>query len=201
MRANFASRTLTTRPQRDLLNAGAQRADDGDKVTVAFSNPILTLQNATHVLITTAARSVPEQLQQIDLKGPTLAVSPLGTSITLTVVRAAHGDGLANVGYIDATEYDLGDVTVPGDFDGIRVGEIALTPLGIASLTVRSLAVSGLLRSRHYLAPSRRAPRATSPAVSFLYGRGRYRRAILPLEAALRARLAASRSAARWSAV
>src|SRR4051794_28894037 len=82
---------------------------DGDAVTVKFTKPILSAGNVGHVLVTTAIDATHDQLQRIDLTVMDVAMVPKGTGITVTAKPgAAVGDGLANVGYINATGFDLG---------------------------------------------------------------------------------------------
>jgi hypothetical protein len=54
------------------------------------------------------------------------------------------GDGLVNVGYINATGIDLGAVKVAGDLDKIVAGNGVGTKPGIGSLSVQSLGVKGI---------------------------------------------------------
>ena len=112
---------------------------DGDMVTVKFTKPILTSGNVTGVLVTTGA-GLGDQLQTIDLTAAGIAVSPAGTNVTVSVKLApATGDGLANVGAINATGIDLGIVTVKGDLGMIDAGNATTTTPGLKSLAVQSL--------------------------------------------------------------
>src|SRR5581483_5141028 len=77
-----------------------------------------------------------EQLRLIDLHNGGFDQA----SLTLSVVKAPAGDGLANVGYVNATGHRLGDVLIPGDLGQIDAGDPATGPTpGLRSLTVRSL--------------------------------------------------------------
>src|SRR5207248_7571559 len=103
---------------------------DGDKVTVAVSSD--TLNSG---LFTSVASGVGEQLQKLDLSGGGFD----GASLTFSVVKVPGGDGLANVGYINATGHDLGTVTVKGDLGQIDAGSGSATVPAIKSLAVNSL--------------------------------------------------------------
>ena len=67
-----------------------------------------------------------------------------GANITFTVTKAANGDGLAAVGFIDATDRDLGTVTVKGDLGQIEAGDDAYATPGLEALNVRSMGRYGL---------------------------------------------------------
>ncbi len=124
---------------------------DGDKVTVVFSKPILNSGNVATVLVTSAS-GLGDQLQTIDLTG-SLAVVPDGTNITLTAVpqdltpmdtvKIKSGDGLANVGRINATGHPLGTVKISGDLGVIDAGSTVINAVAIQSLTVHSLGELG----------------------------------------------------------
>jgi hypothetical protein len=107
---------------------------DGDHVTAKFSKPILTSNNVTAVLQTTAV-GVGDQLVAVDLAF--LGAPAAGTSITFSVARVPGGDGLANVGLIDASGINLGNVTVKGDLGQIDAGSGSGT--AIASLSANSM--------------------------------------------------------------
>ena len=88
-----------------------------------------------------------EQLTEIDLTG----VSPLdsaGTNITITAVPKDRtgdgikdGDGLVNIGRIDATGRNVGNVTIKGDLGEIDCGAGSSDPAfpALKTLTVRSM--------------------------------------------------------------
>jgi hypothetical protein len=103
---------------------------DGDKVTVKVSAGTLTAG-----LFTTAAQGLGDQLQTVDLSGGGFD----GVSVTVSVLKVATGDGLANVGYINSTLHDLGAVAVKGDLGRIDAGDAVTGTPGLKSLTVRSL--------------------------------------------------------------
>lgn len=60
-------------------------------------------------------------------------------NITMRVVRGAGGDGLANVGAIDASNHGLGNVMIKGDLGRITLGGGPMSDLGLKSLTVASM--------------------------------------------------------------
>jgi hypothetical protein len=103
---------------------------DGDKVTVNLSIGTLTAG-----LFTTGATGLGEQLQTIDLNGGGFD----GANLTISVKKALAGDGLVNVGYINATGHDLGTVTVAGDLEQIDAGDGDPAAPAVKSLTVRSM--------------------------------------------------------------
>jgi len=110
---------------------------DGDRVTVRFSKPILTdgpLGNIAAILPTTDAGGG-KVLDAINLAGRTAAA---GTTITVSVAVAGNGDGLATVGTIDATGIDLGAVNIKGDLGTIIAGDATVANGGLKSLTVTS---------------------------------------------------------------
>lgn len=110
---------------------------DGDKVTVTSSTGVsFDLGNALHV--------TGGQLQSLELKSATFGGEFVGANITFTVVKAAGGDGLANVGYIDATGVDLGTVTVLGDLGRIDAGNMTTSTPGVKALTAKSLGRFGV---------------------------------------------------------
>jgi len=73
-----------------------------------------------------------------------------GASISIGAVipRGGTGDGLANVGFINATGLDLGNVTVRGDLDRIDSGDANLSTTGLNALSVRSLAQGATIVGR-----------------------------------------------------
>ena len=103
---------------------------DGDQVKIVVSAGTLTLP-----LFTTVLSGSGDQLQKINLSGGGFA----GANITFSVVQVAGGNGLANVGHIDSTGYNLGTVTVKGDLGQIDAGSNHATVSAILSLKVHSL--------------------------------------------------------------
>src|SRR6185436_12115120 len=68
-----------------------------------------------------------------------------GANVSITATRdpAAGGDGTVNVGYIQATGFDLGTVFVEGDLGVIDAGDPAKPASALKGLTVHSLGVLG----------------------------------------------------------
>lgn len=108
---------------------------DGDLVTVKVSVGAFALGN-----FTTVAGGVGEQLQTIDFSAGGFA----NANLTLSVVKAPSGDGLANVGYINSTGHDLGKVTVKGDLGQIDAGDAVTATAGLKTLSVRSMGRFGI---------------------------------------------------------
>jgi hypothetical protein len=119
---------------------------DADHVTVTFSKAILNADEVNDVFtFDTGNVTVPgdntvrQQLRTINLSLPGLLAA--GTNVTVTAVPSATtgGDGFAAVGQIDATDIDLGKVTIDGDLGRILAGDAATATPGLVGLTVRSL--------------------------------------------------------------
>ena len=67
-----------------------------------------------------------------------------GATISVTATRSATGgDGLVNVGYVNATGVDLGVVTVEGDLGQIDAGDAVTSTPALASLFVQSIGLLG----------------------------------------------------------
>ena len=118
---------------------------DDDHVTVKLSKPLLTAGNVNNVFkfdIGMVNDGVParQQLQLIDLAQ--LATNNIG--VTVTVVPAGNGDGLANVGAITFTGFNAGAISVPGDVGEIAGGANNASTPGLASLNVRTIGRLGL---------------------------------------------------------
>ncbi len=118
---------------------------DGDAVTIATSKGT----NADLAAIVTLENSgIGKELQRIDFSLNAAVFA--GTSVTVTAVRtAAGGDGLANVGYIDAstdgggTALDLGTITIRGDLGQIDAGDASTGTVGVKALSVQSMGEFG----------------------------------------------------------
>ncbi len=131
---------------------------DGDKVRVEFSAPILDLSDAQLDLLlpdifkfdagkahrgdANATDDVNQQLRLIDLTAlPTGAALDRAEGVSFTITAEefnGDGDGLTNIGAIDATDLTLGSVTIDGDLGQIDVGR-ASAVAALKSLTVDSL--------------------------------------------------------------
>ncbi len=109
---------------------------DGDRVTVTVSRGTLTAANLTLV-----PAGVGAQLALVDLLGdPAFA----GANLTVAVRRGPVGDGLANIGHIDASGVDLGTVQVKGDLGRIDAGDADTSTPGLRSLAANTMGRAGL---------------------------------------------------------
>lgn len=98
---------------------------------------VYTDVDGDRVTVTATAGSLSATFAGGKMEDGLLTFRGQGGDISVTVARAAGGDGLANIGRIDATGLALGRVTVPGDLGAIDSGPIRL-------LSVRSLGRYGL---------------------------------------------------------
>lgn len=118
---------------------------DRDRVTVKLSRPLLTAANVNDVFKFdggTVDGPPPGEFQQLRLIDLTpLATNGLGVTIT---VQRIGGDGLAQIGAIRSTGFDMGKITVPGDLGQIDGGDAVATTPGLAALKVRTLGRLGL---------------------------------------------------------
>ena len=121
-----------------LLSTTAVRYTDvdGDIVMVSISKGSLDL--LTNFTFAAAGRG--EQLQRISLTGEAFA----GTDLTVTSRQTANGDGLANIGHVDAAGLDLGRVRIPGDLGRIDAGDTDFATPGVVVLKVNSLGRFGV---------------------------------------------------------
>ncbi len=120
---------------------GTYTDEDGDLVSVRFSKPILTATNIASILPTTAS-GAGDHLDKIDLSGFFKAA---GTNITVKARIAGDGDGLMNIGVLDATGIDLGIVNIHGDIGTLLAGDTATNTFGLRSLTLVSMGVADTL--------------------------------------------------------
>lgn len=109
---------------------------DGDLVKVKSTKGVLTGR-----LELVDQGGGKNQLVEIDLASPIFQ----GTNLTITVkkVRGGSGDGMVNVGYINAKGIDLGNVVVPGDIGRIDAGDGNTAKPAIKNLTAKSLGAFG----------------------------------------------------------
>ena len=116
---------------------------DGDTVTI-----IVSKGNLNDAVFVSAMSGDGEQLQAIQFGG-----GFAGANLTLKVIRASGGDGLAHVGAISATT-DLGVVTLRGDLGQIDAGDGIHTTPGLKGLKVASMGEFGLTTQSAGLTPS-----------------------------------------------
>ena len=112
---------------------------DGDLVTLSTSKGTdsdLASVVQPHLL----ASGVGFQLQEIGLKDDAIFQ---GTNLVVASTATGGGDGLVNVGYIDATGLDLGSVTVDGDLGQIDAGDANAKTIALRSLSAVSMGVQG----------------------------------------------------------
>jgi hypothetical protein len=119
---------------------------NGDDVTIKLSKPIFAAASIANVLtfnVNSVDNSLPQQLQKVNLNGFQDPGAADGVSLSIVAKRSAThgGDGLANVGYIQAIGLPLGTVIVDGDLGQIEAGD---SHAGIKALTVGSMGQYGL---------------------------------------------------------
>ncbi len=105
---------------------------DGDRVTISVS--VGTLDAS---IFTVGTDGTHDRVQRINLSAGGFD----GANITVTTVRGAGGDGLADIGWIDSTGHDLGMVRIVGDLGRIHAGDADSTTTGVKSLEVSSMGV------------------------------------------------------------
>jgi hypothetical protein len=116
---------------------------DGQNATVSVNKPVFDEATINQVFkfdtgSVSGDNSVPQQLQRLDLSVlPALLVE--GASVTITAVG-----GLTKVGYINATNIDLGPVTVYGDLGRINSGDGTTSTTGLPLLNVQSIGKYGV---------------------------------------------------------
>jgi len=106
---------------------------DGDLVKITDSSGHLTSADLSFV-----GGGPGGQLAELNLTASGFA----GANITFSVIHKPGGNGLANVGFVNATGVKLGSVTVKGDLGRIDAGNG--TGTAIKSLSVNSLGRLGL---------------------------------------------------------
>lgn len=120
---------------------------DGDNVVVAFSKPILNASNVNAIFgagFVTGSNVTKQQMTQIDLTTIGAAASGLNITTIATISKTTGGDGFAALGQINATDIDLGNVTVDGDLGRVVAGDAITTTSGLKALSVASLGRYGM---------------------------------------------------------
>ena len=112
---------------------------DGDRVTVKTTRGTFDASNfAIYALPDSAARG--GQFSGLDLSDAEFA----GADISITAKHARHGgNGMVNLGFLDATGIDLGRVRIDGDLGRIEAGDADPATAGIGSLSVKSMGAFG----------------------------------------------------------
>ena len=116
---------------------------DGDHVTVKITGakPGAALSKSDFKFATGEFGS---QLQLLNFSDDGQEWAKANISINAVPLKTGNvtrGDSFANVGYINATGVDLGNVTINGDLGQIDAGDATKTTPGLASLTVQSMGV------------------------------------------------------------
>ncbi len=118
---------------------------DGDAVTITTSKGT---NGDLAAIVTVADEGIGKELRKIDFSLNATVFA--GTNVIITGKRtAAGGDGLVNVGYIDAstdaggTALDLGTVTIRGDLGQIDAGDASTGTPAVKSLSVQSMGEFG----------------------------------------------------------
>ena len=107
---------------------------DGDSCSAQISKGSFALDDFTFV-----SSGLGQQLEEIDLtQSDVVGVAGANLVINATQVPPV-GDGLVNVGYINATGIDLNVVVVSGDLGRIDVGDSNTATPGLVELAVNSL--------------------------------------------------------------
>lgn len=119
---------------------------DGDIVTIKTSKGTDTqLANIVVPYLSLEGVANGQELQRIDFSLDPATFK--GTDLTVTAKRGpSGGDGLVNVGYIDATStdgglgsIDLGNIRISGDLGRIVAGDATTATAGVKSLTVGTM--------------------------------------------------------------
>ncbi len=144
---NILPERLEDRIAPATLLAGARAVQytdaDGDIVTIRiskgrFDNPADPAQD--DFVFGDTQTGLGEQLEILDLSNKAIFD---GAALTITAIPGpTGGDGVVNVGYINAIGVDLSTVLVRGDLGAINVGD-NVTDAALGSLTVLSLGTQG----------------------------------------------------------
>lgn len=115
---------------------------DGDIVRVTSSKG--TSESLQAIVNAGLANHDPTQASQLQTLDFSANEEFAGTNIKIAVRGKAVGDGLANLGYLNATGIDLGSVGIKGDLGQITAGSNTAGANAIKSLTIESMGVFGL---------------------------------------------------------
>jgi hypothetical protein len=109
-------------------------------VTLTHALPAASDPSSVFMFSNAFANTGSQQLQTIDVTS--LAFNGIG--IKLSVKRAGAGDGLANLGYINSTNFDLGAISVQGDLGRIDAGNVGTSAPALKSISVQSIGQFGI---------------------------------------------------------
>ena len=110
---------------------------DGDMVKITDSSGTLTVGELSFI-----GGGANGQLSLLALTAAGFAGK--GANLTFTVTKAAGGDGLADVGYINGDGNDFGSIKIAGDLGGMIIGSGSDTTPAVKTLAARSLGARGL---------------------------------------------------------
>jgi len=114
---------------------------DGDLVTLTVTKG--TLDATNFLLLANSAADSRARLLRLDVGTTPGGLSEFeGANITLTAKRAAGGDGKVNLGFLRASNTDLGAVKIGGDLARMFVGD-ASDDMALKSLTLDSVGLFG----------------------------------------------------------
>ncbi|MEY5010790.1 MAG: hypothetical protein RLZZ253_1929 [Verrucomicrobiota bacterium] len=119
---------------------------DGDTVTLS-SSVALFIKNGDTDNLDDFLTFTDGKLSRLDLTSVGGKPSAAGAVISIVATPGSNGlgDGLVNVGYIEASGVDLKGVIVDGDLGQIDAGDANFATPGLGSLTASSLGVFGAL--------------------------------------------------------
>jgi hypothetical protein len=113
---------------------------DGDRVTVKTTRGTFDTSNFA-IYATPVGVKGGGQFSGLDLSDAEFA----GANLTITAKRTSHhGDGLVNLGFLDATGIDLGKVKIEGDLGRLEVGDTDLRTSALRSLDIGSMGSLGV---------------------------------------------------------
>jgi hypothetical protein len=112
---------------------------DGELVAIKVSKGTLKVEDFTIV-----PSGLGAQLALIDIRGKT-EFAGANLSVRSKAVNGVAGDGLANVGYLNAAGIDLGKIVVIGDLGRIDAGDGDAAKPAVGSLNIANLGTHGLL--------------------------------------------------------
>lgn len=112
---------------------------DGDRITFSLGGGGRIIVTDVHFHPDGTVAAV--DLTRFAVDGLSPASEPIDLTVTATTPRGSGGDGLVNIGLIDATGVDLGTVRVSGNVDQILAGDGSAT----RRAAIQSLSMLGTL--------------------------------------------------------